>query len=356
MVSPTDRPPLNRDAWKLHGASVSNLSHRRPRLAGATWRHPRNGRLPASLALPIQRTVRSLGNLLRRVSDGPWRRSGRRTQDEDRHSQGAPRGRAACRRRRRTRSSATRRLGLEPVVEAGAGAGAAIPTRRSPTPVPTMGDAAAAWAADIVLKVQRPTDEEMGRLRQGQVLIGALDPYNSKEQVAGLRRGRVSAPSPWSCCRARRRAQAMDVLSSQANLAGYKAVVDAMAEYSRVHADDDDGGRHGDAGQGLHRRRRRRRPAGDRHRAADGRGGHRHRRAAGGARGDREPGGQVRGLRAGGRRDQGRLCPAADAGGAGRAGEDGGRAPQGPGHRRHHGADPGPARRRGSSRPRWSGR
>ena len=191
MVSPTDRPPLNRGAWKLHGASVSNLSHRRPRSAGATWRHPRNGRLPARLALPIQRTVRSIGHLLRRVSDGPWRRSGRRTQDEDRHTQGAAGRRSGVRRRRRIRSSATRRHGPGdrwsrpapvPVPRS--------PTRRSPPPVPTIGDEAAAWAADIVLKVQRPTEAEMARLRQGQLLIGALDPYNNKDQVqAYARRG-----------------------------------------------------------------------------------------------------------------------------------------------------------------------
>src|SRR6476659_7261447 len=62
-------------------------------------------------------------------------------------------------------------LGLEPVVEGGAGARAAI------------GDAAVAWDCDIVLKVQRPTDEEMGRLKTGQILIGAFDPYNHKDQV-----------------------------------------------------------------------------------------------------------------------------------------------------------------------------
>ena len=52
-------------------------------------------------------------------------------------------------------------MGLEPVVEAGAGAGAAIGDEAFTAAGATIGDEAAAWAADIVLKVQRPTDEEM---------------------------------------------------------------------------------------------------------------------------------------------------------------------------------------------------
>ena len=74
-------------------------------------------------------------------------------------------------------------LGLEPVVESGAGAGAAIGDEALAAAGAVIGDAAAAWDCDIVLKVQRPTDEEMGRLKTGQILIGAFDPYNHKDQV-----------------------------------------------------------------------------------------------------------------------------------------------------------------------------
>ncbi|MFZ1430008.1 MAG: NAD(P)(+) transhydrogenase (Re/Si-specific) subunit alpha, partial [Geminicoccaceae bacterium] len=74
-------------------------------------------------------------------------------------------------------------LGLEPVVESGAGAGAAIRDEALVAAGATLGDEAAVWDSDIVLKVQRPTEAEMARLKPGQVLIGALDPYNNKDQV-----------------------------------------------------------------------------------------------------------------------------------------------------------------------------
>ena len=231
-------------------------------------------------------------------------------------------------------------MGLEPVVEAGAGIGAAVADQAYQDAGASIGDEAGAWGSEIVLKVQRPTDAEMGQLRQGQVLIGMLDPYNAKDQVEAYAKAGVSAFAMELLPRTTR-AQAMDVLSSQANLAGYKALIDAMAEYSRVLPMMMTAAGTVTASQGVHRRRRRGGATGDRDRAAHGGGGDRDRRAPGRARGDREPGREVRGLRAGGCRDQGRLRPAADARGAGRAGQDGGRAPQDPGHRGDHGADPG---------------
>ena len=124
-------------------------------------------------------------------------------------------------------------LGLSPVVESGAGLGAAIPDAAFAAAGAELGEAAAAWAADIVVKVQPPTPAEMAGLRPGQVLLGALDPYNHKEQVAAYAAAGVAAFALELLPRTTR-AQAMDVLSSQANLAGYKAVVDAMAAYGRV--------------------------------------------------------------------------------------------------------------------------
>jgi NAD(P) transhydrogenase subunit alpha len=125
-------------------------------------------------------------------------------------------------------------LGLEPVVEAGAGLGAAIPDRVFADAGATMADGpAAVWDSEIVLKVQRPDDEEVGRLKQGQLLVAMLDPYNNREQLeAYAKAGAVSFAM--ELLPRTTRAQAMDVLSSQANLAGYRAMVDAMAEYSRV--------------------------------------------------------------------------------------------------------------------------
>ena len=124
-------------------------------------------------------------------------------------------------------------MGIDPVIEKGAGLGAAIPDDAYRSAGATVADADAAWDSDVVLKVQRPLEDEMGRLRQGQLLIGALDPYNHKDQVAAYAQAGVQAFAMELLPRTTR-AQAMDVLSSQANLAGYKALVDAMAAYSRV--------------------------------------------------------------------------------------------------------------------------
>jgi H+-translocating NAD(P) transhydrogenase subunit alpha len=125
-------------------------------------------------------------------------------------------------------------LGLEPVVERGAGLGAALLDESFGEAGATLVDGPeAVWASDIVFKVQRPTDEEMGSLRHGLVLVGQLDPYQNREQVEAYAKAGVSAFALELLPRTTR-AQAMDVLSSQANLAGYKAVVDAMAEYARV--------------------------------------------------------------------------------------------------------------------------
>jgi len=125
-------------------------------------------------------------------------------------------------------------LGLEPVVERGAGSGAAIQDQAyADAGARLADDVAEAWAADIVLKVQRPTEAEMEWLKPGQIVIGALDPYPNREQVLAYAAKGVTAFSLELLPRTTR-AQAMDVLSSQANLAGYKAVIDAMAEYSRV--------------------------------------------------------------------------------------------------------------------------
>jgi NAD(P) transhydrogenase subunit alpha len=125
-------------------------------------------------------------------------------------------------------------LGLEPVVERGAGTGAAILDQAFADAGATLvDDPAEVWASEIVLKVQRPTDEEMGRLRTGQVMVGMLDPHMSREQVDSYAKAGIAAFAMELLPRTTR-AQAMDVLSSQANLAGYKAMVDVMAAYSRV--------------------------------------------------------------------------------------------------------------------------
>ena len=125
-------------------------------------------------------------------------------------------------------------LGLDPVVERGAGLGAAIlDDAFADAGAVLADDPAEAWGAEIVLKVQRPTEEEMGHLRQDQILIGMLDPYMNREQLQAYGGKGIRAFAMELLPRTTR-AQAMDVLSSQANLAGYRAMVDAMAEYTRV--------------------------------------------------------------------------------------------------------------------------
>ncbi|TVQ37851.1 MAG: Re/Si-specific NAD(P)(+) transhydrogenase subunit alpha [Geminicoccaceae bacterium] len=124
--------------------------------------------------------------------------------------------------------------GHEVVVEAGAGLGAAVADAAfEAAGAKIVADKAAAFAADVVLKVQRPTDDEMGLLKEGQYLVGMLDPYFNKDQVKVYADKKLTTFSLELLPRTTR-AQAMDVLSSQANLAGYKAVVEAMAAYDRA--------------------------------------------------------------------------------------------------------------------------
>ncbi len=124
-------------------------------------------------------------------------------------------------------------LGLDVVVERGAGDGARIADEAFEKAGATLGDADEVLKADMVLKVQGPSAEEAGKLREGGVLVGQLDPYNSRDLLDKLASGKVTSFSLELLPRTTR-AQAMDVLSSQANLAGYKAVVDAMGAYARV--------------------------------------------------------------------------------------------------------------------------
>ena len=88
-------------------------------------------------------------------------------------------------------------------------------------------------AADIVLTVRKPSHEEAASLRQGAVLAGLLDPFQSPDLVAALAAGGVSAISMELVPRTTR-AQKMDVLSSQASLAGYAGVIVAAAQSDKI--------------------------------------------------------------------------------------------------------------------------
>jgi H+-translocating NAD(P) transhydrogenase subunit alpha len=87
--------------------------------------------------------------------------------------------------------------------------------------------------ADIVLKVRRPTAEELGAMKRGAIVAAIMDPYSGREGIEALAQSGIDAFSMEFMPRITR-AQSMDVLSSQSNLAGYKAVVDAAAHFSRA--------------------------------------------------------------------------------------------------------------------------
>jgi NAD(P) transhydrogenase subunit alpha len=131
-------------------------------------------------------------------------------------------------------------LGAEVAVESGAGVTAAIPDAAfEAAGAKITADAAATTAgADIVLKVQRPLtaaegNDELALLAKGTTLVAILNPHGAKDQIAAYAAAGIDAMAMELVPRITR-AQSMDVLSSQANLAGYKAVVDAAAEYSRA--------------------------------------------------------------------------------------------------------------------------
>ncbi|MCH9668593.1 MAG: Re/Si-specific NAD(P)(+) transhydrogenase subunit alpha [Actinomycetia bacterium] len=119
--------------------------------------------------------------------------------------------------------------GVNVVVESGAGEPALLPDDLYVEAGATIGDA---WAADVVVKVAPPTADEVGKLRSGQTLVGFLAPRNADNQIGALKGAGVHAFAVEAIPRISR-AQVMDALSSQANVAGYKAVVLAASESTR---------------------------------------------------------------------------------------------------------------------------
>jgi len=124
-------------------------------------------------------------------------------------------------------------LGLDVVVEAGAGTASRIPDAEFEKAGARIGSTADASSADIVLKVRRPNDAELKTYKKNAAVIAAMDPYGNDAAVAAMAKAGVSAFAMEFMPRITR-AQSMDILSSQANLAGYQAVVDAAAEYDRA--------------------------------------------------------------------------------------------------------------------------
>jgi len=96
-----------------------------------------------------------------------------------------------------------------------------------------IGTAADAASADVVLKVRRPTAKELKGYKSGAVVIATMDPYGHDEAIVEMANAGLRAFAMELMPRITR-AQSMDILSSQANLAGYQAVIDAAAVYDRA--------------------------------------------------------------------------------------------------------------------------
>ncbi len=124
--------------------------------------------------------------------------------------------------------------GLEVLVEKGAGAGAAIPDDAfAAAGAEVVSTDALYQQSDVVLRVARPSADDVRRLRKGQAVIGVLAPLIDPGLAKDLAAKGVTAISLDAIPRTLSRAQSMDALSSQANVGGYKAVLIAANAYGR---------------------------------------------------------------------------------------------------------------------------
>jgi H+-translocating NAD(P) transhydrogenase subunit alpha len=126
------------------------------------------------------------------------------------------------------------KLGATVVVARGAGMRSGIPDADYAQAGAELADPAEVTrTADIVLKVRRPKPEELAAYRPGTLVLAIMDPYGQEAALAQMASAGLVAFAMELMPRITR-AQSMDVLSSQANLAGYRAVVDAAASYGRA--------------------------------------------------------------------------------------------------------------------------
>ncbi|RJU01114.1 Re/Si-specific NAD(P)(+) transhydrogenase subunit alpha [Arthrobacter frigidicola] len=123
-------------------------------------------------------------------------------------------------------------LGYDVVVEKGAGESASFRDDAYTAAGAVIGGATEAWGSDVVLKVNPPTGDEIDRLAEGATLIGMLSPGLRPDLVEALAARPITALALDAVPRISR-AQSMDVLSSMANIAGYRAVIEAAHEFGR---------------------------------------------------------------------------------------------------------------------------
>ncbi|MFZ6816747.1 Re/Si-specific NAD(P)(+) transhydrogenase subunit alpha [Undibacterium sp. Ji22W] len=119
----------------------------------------------------------------------------------------------------------------EVIVQAGAGIASSITDEAYQAAGASIGSAADVFAAELILKVRAPSAEERGLIKSGAVIVGMLNPFDA-ENIAAMATHGITAFSLEAAPRITR-AQSLDVLSSQANIAGYKAVMLAANTYQR---------------------------------------------------------------------------------------------------------------------------
>jgi NAD(P) transhydrogenase subunit alpha len=123
-------------------------------------------------------------------------------------------------------------LGAEVAVEQGAGLKSGIPDDDYRAAGAHVGGGVVN-DADVVLKVRRPGDAELKSYKKGAVVVAIMDPYGNEAALKAMANAGIAAFAMELMPRISR-AQSMDVLSSQANLAGYRAVIDGSSEYGRA--------------------------------------------------------------------------------------------------------------------------
>jgi len=124
------------------------------------------------------------------------------------------------------------KLGYDVVIEQGAGARSSFPDAEYAAAGATVVSTDEAWAADVVLKLAAPTDAELAKLKDGATIVAMLSPALNPALVDRLAALPITALAIDAVPRISR-AQSMDVLSSTANIAGYRAVVEAAHEFGR---------------------------------------------------------------------------------------------------------------------------
>lgn len=124
------------------------------------------------------------------------------------------------------------KLGFETVVESGAGLAASLDDAAYQTAGATVADKTAVWACPLIYKVNAPSEDELPLLKEGQTIVSFLWPRQNEALVEALRAKKVNALAMDMVPRISR-AQALDALSSMANISGYRAVIEAANAFGR---------------------------------------------------------------------------------------------------------------------------